>query len=188
MRKILLLIALLVPPLASAGMAISPGTGVHTHADASTGGQLGPLPMVDSITSTKACAAGYTRRGASYCEKNASLSLTALTAGTCTTLTLPDASAKMLELVIQVVPRANNAVALRSATVGGYGDNGSCVALINQVTLETQEFAATAASTAIGDVISPMQLTWSTGPALKFTRDAGNQGTAGFDIRGYWEY
>jgi len=191
MKKILLLVWLLfVAPLAHAGMSLSPGMVAHTHADANTGG--GTLALSGSLSSTKAGAAGYTRKNPNFLVKDNIAAPTALTRDTCIALAAPDAGALMVRVFITVQVKSANAIALRNTDVGFYSDAG-CATVLDDgtgggVSTQEREFAAVAAGTIILVVNYVYNIPLPSGGAtiyFKMADDIGNQGVANLYLLGY---
>lgn len=146
-----LLAALLAAP-AYAGLAVSAGTGVHTHSDANTGG--GTLTLSGTLSSTKACATGFTRSGPNYCKRTATASDTWADATACTARTFTPAlpaDATAVALFVRFQALANNAIASRENDVNFYTDATCTVgAYVGTVSYGVREFAAVAAATTLG--------------------------------------
>lgn len=168
----------------NAGLAVSPGTPAHTHSDANTGG--GTLAVSGTVSSTKACDAGYTRTGPNFCSHNGGLPTTALVLDACTSVTLPT-GAKALLFDLTISAKAGNAIANRSTFVLGYDDAGCTNAkMVNEVTV--REFVATAAGTALSVVQQQAIMAVPTGICrLKLAGGLENVGTASYSIFGYFD-
>ena len=132
------------------------------------------------------CAAGYVRVGPNLCMKTSATSTSGLVRDTVTALTNPSSDSKALIIYGEVVPRSNNAVALRSANLLYYGEDAGTNQQGN-LALSVWEFNATAAATQIGFMAGQFTVMKNTGYALRFTDDAGNQGLASYEIRGYYD-
>lgn len=125
MRKILF--GVLIAIACSAGAALT-GLMVHDHSTAAKGGSAlaaATLSLTGTLSSTKACASGYVRAGPNYCQKVSNVSLSTH-GGSCTAVTLPDASAKALVYQHTVQAMTGNAISLRQAQ-HSFWDNSSCV-------------------------------------------------------------
>lgn len=190
MRKHLLaaIVGLVVSLEAMAGLIITPGTPVHTHSDGNTGGAT--LQLSESPTSTKACAAGYTRKGPNYCQKNAPLfSWTALTRDACASIALPSAEVVLLVVNGITAAKSANSVLERSASITAYSD-ASCTAgnETGNWGLVVRENAAVAAGNQLGSVQVDQTIAVSgSNFYLKCTDDLGNQGTCSYMLRGYYD-
>lgn len=186
MRKFFIAL-LFIAPFAVAGMSLSPGVGVHTHSDDNTGGAtLGAHSVTGALASTKACAAGYTRLTPNFCTRNArTISNTALTRDTCTSVTVPAGATGILVRIHNWIG-SNNAIAPRNVYVRAYNEATCNVAnQFDLVTFDLREFAAVVAATVIGSTTTHIVV-----PApvwFQFADDAGNQGQAFFDIQGYFD-
>lgn len=185
MRRLLFLALALFPLLAGAGMSISPGVAPHTHSDLNTGG--GTLSLSGSLTSTKACAAGYTRITPNFCTRDSNLGNSSLTVNTCTAVALPTANAKALLIWTSLVVSSSNAVGQRDTALSGY-DNATCVSpKLTEVAIQTYEFSAVLSTTiAVHHGYFVLQ-TPSGNPTLQYTSSAGNSGQVLYQVRGYWE-
>lgn len=140
-----------------------------------------------SLTTTKSCAAGYTRRNINYCEKDDHSAAVLPVRDTCTNHTIP-AEAKLMHLHMEVFTRSNNAIAARNTSLVIYHDAG-CVTGHNAGLSSAYEHTAVAAATLLAtdsnEVFFP-----ANGSALyrsKLTDDAGNQGNAEIYELGYYD-
>jgi len=139
-----------------------------------------------ALSSTKACAAGYTRVGPNYCAKTTVYSFTSLTRDTCAALTTPSAGAKALIVLGVATVQTANSITARQTNLAYYGD-ATCTTAQGNIFVKAWEFVATTAGNPIGSgsgefkIVNPAANTYS----LKFTDDAGDQGAAQYEIRGY---
>jgi hypothetical protein len=157
MKKILLLVWLLfVAPLAHAGMSLSPGMVAHTHADANTGG--GTLALSGTLSSTKACASGYTRVGPNYCAITDGTTGQVLVSAASATIACTQSpaltgvtDAKAVQVTVNSTVFALNAAAQRGWNAQLYGPTGSTcsVATVN-IGYLIREFVAVAGTTVLG--------------------------------------
>lgn len=142
-----------------------------------------------TLSSTKACAAGYTRMGPNFCAKNSGAAGgTSLVRDTCTTVATLPADAKMALVHVYVNAISANSIAQRTANVESYSGN-TCAALYRQVAAATAyEFSAVAAVTLATDSNTEvLPLDASADFFLKFFDDAGNTGTGFYEIVGYFD-
>lgn len=189
--KILLRVLLfsIVPFASQAGLSVSPGTPAHTHTDANTGG--GTLAVSGTLSSTKACAGGYTRQSPNYCYVAAPANV-ALVRDACTAVAAASADAKVTVLLATMVVNSANAIALRYSDVAVYSD-ATCATLYTPgtaggQTTNAREFAAVAAGTLIATDVARYVIPLPSAGAtiyLRFSDDAGNQGTASYYLVGY---
>lgn len=133
-----------------AGMSLSPGTTVHAHSDANTGG--GTLALGGTLSSTKVCASGFTRIGPNYCRK-ITIS-TVAEVGACGPVTLPASGAKAVEFWVQNTVTSANAVGARSAWVSFWADSGCTTTLISSFKTQVYEHAAVASGTILAEAVS----------------------------------
>lgn len=179
-----LLAILLSAATAFAGLAVSPGTPAHTHTDANTGG--GTLAVSGTVSSTKACAAGYTRMTPNYCADTPPQPATVGQGrDTCTAVSMPAGDAKGVTFYFSVAAKSANAVALRDANLTFYSDSG-CTTVITATGISAREETAVVAGTTmaikVGRIDVPGTAIWS-----RFSDDAGNQGTADMSVVGYFD-
>ena len=154
-KLILILCAFLFFCLSSgafAGMAMTPGMAEHVHSDANTGG--GTLALSGTLSSTKACASGFTRISANYCQRTngavINKTVSASGCGQTTALTgVTDAKAVVFNLKLWIV--ANNAISGRTINFNSYAAaSTTCFATAQaEFFAYTQEYVATAAGTTI---------------------------------------
>jgi hypothetical protein len=151
-----LIIALLLI-VSGAGMAASISqpstTKAHTHTSAATGGTaLSPvsIAMSGTLSSTKACASGYTRVAPNFCNKDVQAGSTSLTFSTCTSVADPSGDAKAIIFDISLIAVAANVHGNADrANVAAYSNTG-CTNLTRQVGLQIWEFVAEAAAPIVG--------------------------------------
>lgn len=144
------------------------GLRTHDHSSAGQGGPLGAFTVTGTVTSTKACASGFTRRGPNYCQRTTTTSVVAWTDATACTarttgMSLPaDAKVVLLELRFQAL--AGNAVGSRTNFVTFYNNSG-CTGNVTSATAThtTHEQAAVAAGTVLSQrdhfVMAPLVAT-----------------------------
>lgn len=142
------------------------------------------LAISGTLSSTKACASGYTRVGPNFCAKTGTPSLTSLTNNVCTAVSLPASDAKSLLLEVYVQAVSANAIATRFSQLNGYGDSG-CATLLLRQEVSARENPAEAAVT-MAAVRSQMILSTTT-PYVRFNQDAGGNSAASYDIVGYFD-
>ena len=143
------------------------------------------LAITGTPSSTKACAAGYIRVGPNLCMKTTTVSLISLGRDSLNLLTDPSSDSKALLVFCRVTVNAANGLAERTGNVnyGGAGLNTVQGGFGGGV----YEFNATTAGTELGIFRGQFIIAKDTGYALQFADDAGDQGTAGYEIRGYFD-
>ena len=181
----------LFPPGAHAGMSIAAGQGEHTHSDASTGG--GTLTLGGTLSSTKACAAGYTRVGPNFCHRGATtLTPVNMVRDTCVAVASPSADAKALMLRVVTQARSNNGVLQRFVTATFWQNAACSVQLIPTTNMQNYayEHVAVAAATTLSAEANDLVIySGNAGAGLWFfmSDDTGNQGTGTVYIAGYFD-
>ena len=183
MKKLLLILLLCAFAPAFAGMAIAPGTAAHTHSDANTGG--GTLALSGTLSSTKACAAGYTRLGPNFCGSTSAYATTVLALDACTALTNPASDAKALLISASVQLQTNNTVSGKFTQVDAFNDAG-CATLLDRVQWRAYEDPANAVSVIIGGGNVNLIVRGST-PYIKFSDDTTNQAIGSYALIGYFD-
>jgi len=177
--------------------ALGGGTNIHNHSSAAAGGttiNTGTISVSGNLTSTHACETGYTRIGLDLCHESVTYTTTTgLTRDACTAITAPSSSARSLIVGIFLYAKsANVAATLRTAQITVYTDAGCTAANATATNLvQVLEFAATLAGTTIAahhqtGFFVPLPSTGAT-VYFMFSDDAGNQGTASYRIRGYYD-
>lgn len=149
----------------------------------------GFVTVTSTLTSTKACAAGYTRTGPNFCRATSGVTLTGLARDVCTSNTSLPSDAKAVLLNVAGFARSNNAVAARITQIYAYTTNACGTVLRFPINLQTYEFSAVVAGTIIAtdsnEMIVPLDA--SQDFFLMLADDAGNQGTGGYSINGYFD-
>lgn len=177
---------------AGAGMGISPGTPVHTHADANTGG--GSLALSGTLSSTKACNSGFTRKYPNFCARTgAGVDPTWTDATACTQRNfggvLP-AAAYRVAVRIYWIAKSNNAIAQRTNQVQFFSDT-SCVNADIGAFFTVREYAAVAAGTIIAEEGHYMELPLCATDTICATElNAGGNGNAeifSYQLLGYYD-
>lgn len=111
----------------------------------------GAVAFQGAVTSSKACAANYTRLTTNYCQRNSRTLVGWTDATACTARTTGDSlgsgSVVVLKLLWTVL--ANNGIANRTNFANFYDDAACAVTLREVSNVQAQEFAATAAGTII---------------------------------------
>ncbi len=194
MKTLALLFSLLLGSVHCApvysGMSIAAGQGAHTHSDASTGG--GTLSLSGTLSSTKACASGYTRVGPNYCanDDHSSTGTAWADAAACTARTLTPAvpaDAKLIILNLQWRALSNNAVASRSNFVQ-FWTSATCTGASDRSffsDFNIREMAATAAGTTLADVRAVVFVEPGAENTVYTTQsNAGGNGNA--DVIAHW--
>ena len=178
---------------ASAGMNISPGTGVHTHSDANSGG--GALTVSDTLSSTKACATNFVRVVPNYCKRlgggfpgGSWADATACTARTLGGAVPADAVAVSLQLEWEGL--SNNAVGLRFNSVNFYSET-ACTNAAATSQYGIREQAAVVAGTLLGSILVTLKVPLTATDTVRTTQlNAGGNGNAAIlqsFVSGYWD-
>lgn len=163
---------------------IGGGVGIHNHSSTASGGLLG---FVHSPTSSKACAAGYTRTEPNFCVRNTP-SFTALTRDACTTVAAPDSDATAVLLHIQSRAVSGNVAATQhNATVNTYSENTCATNQFTQTDARGFEFTAVVGATLGGDNKQAKVRVFSGNFFIRLSDDIDNQGTGGYEIQGYFD-
>lgn len=194
-----LVLLLVCGAVAYGGMTISPSTPVHTHADNNTGGSaLTPatIALSGTLSSTKACAAGYVRVGPNLCltlnpqgigSVTPSLGCTQSTALTGVT----DAKAVLLNLTSNLF--STNAVGLKKIGVIFFEPTDNLCAANGGLGVTSNlfwhyEFAATAATQIQKSTISRVLESDSSGRFYYTEIGTGTAGSSvGMGIAGYFD-
>lgn len=116
----------------------------HTHASTQQGGTFGSLSMSGTLSSTKACASGYTRLFVNYCLKNEEQAFVLTHGAVCTqlgTLSLSDAKAVLIQVYQQI--DGTSLVTSYTSRLQVYGTQSSCTTAIGEVQLRVREDVAT---------------------------------------------
>lgn len=127
--------------------------GIFTSCNNLTFARDGTSSFCGTVSSTKACASGYTRVGPNFCIKDNGVfdAIITPTVGVCTATTaltgVTDAKAVMVH-VIQTLQSTNAAGADHQQNAILYSDSGCALSPTNQ-NVQAREFSATAAGTAI---------------------------------------
>lgn len=134
-----------------------------------------------AVTSSKSCGTGYSRYGTNECRKD-TRSPTSLTAGSCTAITAPNASAVTLTLEGYAAAKSSNSALTRFASVQVFSDSGCTTALDGDDYLadaaaeETAGYPAAADKFLDVDIAQDTYTLPSAGATIyiKLTRDAGS--------------
>lgn len=146
----------------------------------------GAISISSNFTSSKSCASGYTRITPNLCLQTGATSSTALTRDACTTIAAPS-GAKAVWLEIFVSAHTANAISVRQAQVGVHDTSGCTTAAGVSVGVLAREEVA-AANTNLAEFTGPtFAVVFSGNFFLKFTDDTGNNGTATYSLRGYYD-
>lgn len=146
--------------------------------------------FTQSVSSTRACAAGYTRQGTNYCLRDSIPSYTLLTREVCTTIAAPSATATAITLFGEAFANSANSIGSRSSSIVAYSDT-ACTTDTSPELAEAvaREQVATSGVVLGTDTGTATYRLPSPGASkyLKFFDDAGNQGEAAYAIIGYWD-
>jgi hypothetical protein len=148
----------------------------------------GDLSTEGTFSSTKACAAGYTRVGPNLCMKTTAYSATAsLTRDVVAALSDPSADSTALIVALDIAARSGNSAPVRrTASVDCYGDATGTVSQLTPVADGTEQVAMSG-NAVIARTVQQVCIVKDTGYSLKLSDDAGNNGTASYEIRGYYD-
>jgi hypothetical protein len=140
-----------------------------------------------TLSSTKAAASGFTRMTPNFCMRTDVISTTSLTRDAYASVSIPSGATALLIYVVADA-KSNNAVASRYTVVQGQQQTGSLETSPghSRVLAMAYEHVAVAAATTLTTVDGWIILQAST-PYLIMYDDTGNQGTAGYQVRGYWD-
>lgn len=151
--------------------------------------------MDNSLVSSKACATGYSRIAPNYCQGFSGIyntwSLVPLVRDACTSVAVPgDARAVVFYLRASAFSAAATSGTPRSAVIEEH-QTSACTGVIHTLAkADAYEFSAVAASVLATDV-SETIIRPQAGPGgsvyLKFSDDAGNNGSASYGIVGYYD-
>lgn len=199
MKKLCLFIAslfALVLAQSTLGSGLQGSVPQHNHSSASTGG--GTLAVSGTLSSTKACAATFTRVTPNYCRKTNVTNLAAIASNTACTAFSPASAlpsdAKLLVISLLWVVKSNNGSGIsRQNGMTFYGD-ASCTAgqEVGRSSMTVYEQAAIAAGQTLGaayttTLILPPE---STNTFRYKTDNAGGNGNAdvsAHQILGYFD-
>lgn len=146
----------------------------------------GNIAAPGSIISTKAAASGFTRIGPNFCMRTDAIVGTTLTKDTGTAVAIPSGATALL-IYVAVSIASNNGVGLRYATVHGQQQAAIETSYAHgRVFVTAYEQVAISAATTLAQNDGYLILQAAT-PYLYFYDDAGNQGTAVYQVRGYWD-
>jgi hypothetical protein len=187
------LFAFIVACGSSNAQVIGGGVGVHNHSSNTQGGTtLNPttVTMSGTLSSTKACDAGFTRIAPNHCEKSTNLSATANTT-TCTQITLPT-GAKALHFAVQITVNSTNAVGDRGVfwQAGGNSSCDSFGTAIQLIGVQVREFVATPVTAIyVGhyDVIVPVSAATGQLWQASILQVVGAGSLTATEIRGYFD-
>lgn len=188
MKKILLLILLCAPLFAfAAGVGVS-GSGV--------GGMPSSPKLSGTLSSTKACASGFTRIGPNYCQWQSNSNqigwtdATACTGHVLTSNAVPS-DAKSVVFVMQWWFLAGNAVGLRANAVNFWATTNCTGSFVSTYAASVYEHVAVTAGTAIGRqsvrVVVPLP---ATNTFYTTESNAGGNGNADVEliyVEGYFD-
>lgn len=147
----------------------------------------GAFIVTATVSSTKACAAGYTRVGPNFCLRTGSITVVALTRDACTSITPPDSGAKALLLHVNISAKSGNAADTRFAAVQTY-DNAACTTGNSmRSSIYAREDPPVAAGTDLAVLEGTNVMLVTASNYVIFVDDAGNQGAGNYLIQGYWD-
>ena len=138
-----------------------------------------------NITHSKACATNFTRAGPGFCARNAT-STVSLTRDACTAMSLP-AGATYILVRVRMDAGNGNGVGQRLTGTVTYSENTCSSAIDNSMYAYAYEFTAIASPGAAVLATSRADTIVPPGAYIKFVDDAGNGGSSGYDVLGYWD-
>lgn len=150
----------------------------------------GDVNITDSLTSSKACASGYTRISPNYCTSDTPSASYSLTRDACTTITAPAADSKIISIQLSSAAKSNNGVLTRVTTIASYNDSGCITQAAPVITAYAREDPALSAGNFLALNSQNVFIKSSSAGSdvyLKLTDDAGNQGTGFYNIIGYYD-
>lgn len=140
-----------------------------------------------TVSSTKACASGYTRITPNLCIKPDS-STTILTRDVCTAVNAPSPDAKVLLIRLEALSRTENGVGIRSAIVSGYSDSGCTQTTIYPVSANSVEFVAYGNMNSINRAIVISHVILPSPGATTYVRLLGGTYAQGlYNVVGYYD-
>lgn len=155
------------------------------------GGMPGAPVFSGTVSSTKACAAGYTRRGPNYCSSNSDTAVVA-TRDICISVGAVPADAKGVRVLAAARANAANAILARFTLMPFYSDSG-CTALMapnSYLQANFKENVAQPAATILSEnsiVLDLFPPAVGGGVWVKLADDTGNQGTGNVYLKGYFD-
>jgi len=186
MKTLALLFSLLVAAVHCApvysGMSIAAGQGVHTHSDENSGGTLG---LTTTLSSSKACAANFTRLSPNYCAFTGNVAVGGVSwdDSTACTVRTPAGSlpsdAKAVHLLLHVRYLSNNEIGQRANDVRI--SNSGCSTAHYFFFFNLRESAAVAAGTVIGETTLTAIVHLTSGSFSTQQLNAGGNGNAEVD-------
>lgn len=184
----LLPVTLTVSGNATFNGAINTFNGAITSFASSSTTFTGPSSFAATLSSTKACAAGYTRKGPNFCSRDATNS-TNLARDVCTTDASLPSDAKAALVAVRAYAISTNAVGgPRSSKVFFFTSNTCATTLRIGVEAFGYEHTAVAASTLAGDAAEfIVPLDTNADFFIQQADDAGNTGAGQYSLNGYFD-
>lgn len=140
-----------------------------------------------SLTSSKACASGYTRVSPNLCKRDLPVAVTNLSPG-CTSVTIPASDTKAVLIYAETVAVSANVAGVNrfSQIEGSTGTD--CTGFLLRATWISyaREFTAVAGTT-LHTYYSQQWIYRTANFGINFTRDAGNASTAAYAIIAYMD-
>lgn len=138
-----------------------------------------------SLTSTKACAAQFTRFGPNMCMATTPQAPTTINAA-CTSVPVPTGSAAVALIVqMNVSVQSQNAIGNDSTSIANWDTSACASNLLVQYVFLTREFVATAATQIASSTFGTITPVFS-GNSY-FTKSGTTGGTAGVQVIGYYD-
>jgi len=154
------------------------------------GSVTAPWNFATTVTSTKACAAGYSRITPNWCLRDTQTSTSSIPSATCTTIAAPDGDATSIILSMASGAGSNNAIGQRWAHAYQHTTSG-CISVrktliqhldyeevaIGPGTVLSQSFSeVTVANDSVGGSIY-----------IKASEDAGTYSSVSYGVIGYYD-
>lgn len=152
--------------------------------------KFGNVDVAGTLSSSKACAANYTRIGPNLCviNDNSLATAAAITMSTCTTVTAPTGAKAVLLLLHGTIVSAN-AIGDRWLLIEAHQTNACGNVIAQHMSRQEREYVATAAGTTIGRYMT-WSLAWvnSGSNFFLFASPTGSVShTANYVIMGYYD-
>lgn len=146
------------------------------------------VTLTDTLLSTKACAAGYTRMSPNYCKLNSMVGTgTVLVSATCTTVAAASADATFVQLRIHSLVRPDGTGGNKYTETGAF-TTSSCTTRRDFARLSAYEETAGSPTNILAEdtqiILAPSN---GTNYFLKQTEDAGGWPEARFLVMGYYD-
>lgn len=168
--------------------ATTASTGKFTTLEATGAGTFTSGAFSGAVTSTRACASGYTRLTPNYClrDDRSSTGFTSMTVDTCTTIASPSANATKLHVIFLMGVGSGNSVAGRRNNTYTYTNSG-CSTVSDHNHIYAWEVVATSGVTLVSTYQLMIAPIISSNSYAKFTSILGGGSTTSYKLYGYWD-